>query len=112
VKISFRDEKIRAGQKLRRGGLSFVTLLAFGFFMGAFTTTTAWAQGDASIRGTLSDATGSAIAGGTIKVKNLETGLARALVTDGPVVMKRQRCPWALTRYRRRSPDFNPRNPK
>ncbi len=42
----------------------------------------AWTQDAASIRGTLSDATGSAIAGGTVHVKNTETGLARELITD------------------------------
>ena len=42
----------------------------------------AWTQDAASIRGTLSDATGSAIAGGTVHVKNTETGLARQLITD------------------------------
>ena len=49
---------------------------------GALGATAAWAQETASIRGTLSDATGSAIAGGTVQVKNTETGLARVLTTD------------------------------
>jgi hypothetical protein len=49
--------------------------------LGAFTATFAGAQ-DASIRGTLSDATGSAIAGATVKIKNLETGGLRTLITD------------------------------
>lgn len=40
------------------------------------------AQDDAAIRGTLSDTTGSAIAGGAVKIKNLETGSLRTLTTD------------------------------
>lgn len=42
----------------------------------------AWAQGEASIGGIVSDATGASIAGATVNVKNLETGSIRALVTD------------------------------
>ena len=34
----------------------------------------AWAQGEASINGTVTDATGAIIAGATVKVKNVETG--------------------------------------
>ncbi len=56
-----------------------VFLMAIWCVLGA---TAAWAQDTASIRGTLSDATGSAIAGGTVQVKNTETGLARGLTTD------------------------------
>jgi Carboxypeptidase regulatory-like domain len=56
--------------------------LAFVLVSGAFSTTTSLAQDNAAIRGTLSDATGSAIAGGTIKIKNLETGSLRTLTTD------------------------------
>jgi hypothetical protein len=44
---------------------------------------TAWAQGEASINGVVSDATGAAIAGATVKVLNLETGAIRTLATDG-----------------------------
>ncbi len=80
--MSFDSRGISAGQKFRHGAILVVSWLVFGLFASAFMATPAWSQGDASIRGTLSDATGSAIAGGTIKVKNLETGLARTLVTD------------------------------
>jgi len=73
---------IAARQQVWYGALSFVAWLLFSLFTSALIATTAWAQGDASIRGTLSDATESAIAGGTVNVKNLETGLARTLVTD------------------------------
>src|SRR6202521_1049282 len=58
--------------------LSFVVVL----ISGAFSTTPSFAQDDAAIRGTLSDATGSAIAGGSVKIKNLETGSLRTLTTD------------------------------
>jgi Carboxypeptidase regulatory-like domain/TonB-dependent Receptor Plug Domain len=80
--MSFDGRGISAGQKVRHRALLLVTWLAFGLLTNAFTATPAWSQGDASIRGTLSDATGSAIAGGAVRVKNLETGLARTLVTD------------------------------
>ena len=56
--------------------------LLFILILGAFATPALWAQDDASIRGTLNDATGSAIAGGTVRIKNLETNLARTLTTD------------------------------
>jgi Carboxypeptidase regulatory-like domain len=56
--------------------------LLFVVISGAFSTTASWAQDDAAIRGTLSDATSSAIAGGTVKIKNLETGSLRTLATD------------------------------
>ncbi|MBZ5645086.1 MAG: carboxypeptidase-like regulatory domain-containing protein [Acidobacteriia bacterium] len=41
-----------------------------------------WAQGDASIHGTVSDETGAVVAGATVKVMNVETGALRALTTD------------------------------
>ena len=56
--------------------------LAFVVILSAVGTTKTWAQDDAAIRGTLSDATGSAIAGGVVKIKNLETGSLRTLITD------------------------------
>ena len=42
----------------------------------------AWAQGEAAISGTISDATGSPIAAASVKVANLETGAVRNLVAD------------------------------
>ena len=42
----------------------------------------AWAQSEAAISGTISDATGSPIAAATVKVANLETGAVRNLVAD------------------------------
>jgi hypothetical protein len=58
--------------------LSLLVLL----ISGAFTPWASWAQNDGAIRGTLSDTTGSAIAGGTVKIKNLETAFLRTLTTD------------------------------
>ena len=49
---------------------------------GSIAAAGARAQDTASIRGTLNDATRSAIAGGTVHVKNTETGLERVLTTD------------------------------
>src|SRR5438270_9924571 len=56
--------------------------LFFMLILFAFSTTPSRAQDDASIRGTLNDATGSAIAGGTVRIKNVETGSVRTLITD------------------------------
>jgi len=61
-----------------RALLSFLVVL----ISGAFSAAPSLAQGDAAVRGTLSDATGSAIAGGAVKIKNLETGSLRTLTTD------------------------------
>src|SRR6202163_1305750 len=43
---------------------------------------TSWAQGEASISGVVTDATGAVIAGATVKVHNVETGAIRTLITD------------------------------
>ena len=43
---------------------------------------TARAQGEASINGAVTDASGAVIAGASVKVKNVETGAVRALTTD------------------------------
>ena len=40
------------------------------------------AQGDASLWGSIKDPSGAGIAGATVKIKNLETGAERELVTD------------------------------
>src|SRR6266849_10600754 len=44
--------------------------------------TNSFAQGDASIQGTVSDSSGGAVPGVAIRIKNLETGAERNLVTD------------------------------
>lgn len=64
--------------------LRYHALLSCMFVLvsGALSTTTSLAQDDAAIRGALSDATGSAIAGGTVKIKNLENGSLRTMTTD------------------------------
>src|SRR5580692_7112942 len=41
-----------------------------------------FAQGEASIQGTVSDSTGGAIGSAAIRIKNLETGAERNLITD------------------------------
>jgi len=43
---------------------------------------TAFAQGEVSLWGTVSDSSGAAIAGAQVTVTNLETGSTRSLVTD------------------------------
>ena len=41
-----------------------------------------FAQGDSSIQGTVSDSSGGAVPGVAIRIKNVETGAERSLVTD------------------------------
>ncbi|MGA7792696.1 MAG: carboxypeptidase-like regulatory domain-containing protein [Candidatus Acidiferrales bacterium] len=43
---------------------------------------TAWAQAEASINGTVVDTSGAIIAGATVKVKDVEIGTVRTVVTD------------------------------
>src|SRR5260370_26711701 len=43
---------------------------------------TAWAQGEASLGGVVTDSTGAIIVGATIRVKNTETGAIRTMVTN------------------------------
>src|SRR6266700_2789617 len=52
-------------------------LLVLGFGAG-----TAWGQGEASLGGVVTDSTGAIIVGATVRVKNVETGAIRTLVTD------------------------------
>jgi hypothetical protein len=55
---------------------AFVLLIALG------TGTLSWAQTGGSISGTISDATGGALAGASVTVKNLETGATRIITAD------------------------------
>src|ERR1700675_3413863 len=57
----------------------------FGFLtivLLASLTISSFAQGEASIQGTVSDSSGGAVPGVAIRIKNLETGAERNLVTD------------------------------
>ncbi|HXN54298.1 MAG TPA: TonB-dependent receptor [Candidatus Acidoferrum sp.] len=49
---------------------------------GALLAVPAQAQGDASVSGHVADVTGAAIPGATVRIRNLETGAERNLVTD------------------------------
>ncbi len=57
-----------------------ITIATFLFIAAAARTIRA--QGEASINGAVTDATGAVIAGATVKVKNVEIGTVRAIVTD------------------------------
>jgi len=70
---------IFAAHKLPNRALLF---LRFIFVVLIFGVIASSAQDGAAIHGTVSDATGSAIAGGIVRIKNLETGLVRTLTTD------------------------------
>src|SRR6202795_4695735 len=57
----------------------------FGFLtivLLASLTISSFAQGEASIQGTVSDSSGGAVPGVAVRIKNLETGAERNLVTD------------------------------
>ncbi len=69
----------------------------------------AFAQGEASIQGTVSDSSGGAVPGVAVRIKNLETGALGNLVTDGAGRYDRPRFPWAIMRCARRKPAFAPK---
>ena len=51
------------------------------------------AQGEASIQGTVSDSSGGAIGSAAIRIKSLETGAERNLITDDAGRYERRRFP-------------------
>ena len=62
-----------------RNGFSFGVLL---FALSTSVAIPTFAQGDASIQGTVRDSSGGAVPGVAIRIKNLETGALRNLLTD------------------------------
>jgi hypothetical protein len=69
-----RDHRFGLGQVFRFGALALA--------LWASLATTSFAQGEASIQGTVSDSSGGAVPDVAIRIKNLETGAERHLVTD------------------------------
>ncbi|MFY9527983.1 MAG: carboxypeptidase regulatory-like domain-containing protein [Candidatus Acidiferrales bacterium] len=67
---------------VRTNGWGFVGQVLMFLLLLALAVGVARAQGEASIWGTVTDATSSAIPGANVNVKNLETGAVRKLVTD------------------------------
>jgi hypothetical protein len=63
-----------------RGSWKAIAILFLALFTAA--PRLAQAQGEASINGAVTDATGAIISGATVKVKDVETGAVRSLVTD------------------------------
>ncbi len=70
----------RSVRDFRFRGLLSIGLLMLGLWSSMATAN--FAQGEASIQGTVSDSSGGAIAGVAIRIKNLETGAERNQVTD------------------------------
>ena len=66
-----------------RSRLIWNVIASLLFVVFAAAPRNAWAQGEASINGAVTDTTGSVIAGATVKVKNVEIGTVRAIITDG-----------------------------
>jgi hypothetical protein len=69
-----RNRRFGLGQVFRFGTLALA--------LWASLATTSFAQGEASIQGTVSDSSGGAVPDVAIRIKNLETGAERHLVTD------------------------------
>ena len=57
-------------------------ILSLLLLLAAAKPRTAWAQAESSITGTVADTTGAVISGATVRVKNLEVGTVRTLITD------------------------------
>jgi Carboxypeptidase regulatory-like domain len=69
----------------RVGHFDLGRVFRFGLFvlgLWASVAIASFAQGEASIQGTVSDSSGGAIPGVAIRIKNLETGAERNLITD------------------------------
>lgn len=78
--MAIRRGEVHEERRIFRLEAAVVLILMVVF--GGFGTRTAWGQDSGSIGGSLSDETRVPVAGGTIQVKNLETGLIRTLATD------------------------------
>jgi Carboxypeptidase regulatory-like domain len=66
-------------------GFNLASFLRFGFVALGLTAGMAvasFAQGEASIQGTVTDSSGGAVPDVAIRIKNLETGAQRSLITD------------------------------
>jgi hypothetical protein len=79
IEMAIRKREVHGERAIFRfkGALALILIVIFGAFNAPV-----WGQGSGSIGGSVSDETKNPIAGGTIQVKNLETGLARTLTTD------------------------------
>src|ERR1700730_14720390 len=65
---------------VRFGGVFWFGLLVLGLWTSF--ATASFAQGEAAIQGAVSDSSRGALPGVPIRIKNLETGAVRKLVTD------------------------------
>src|SRR6266436_1738242 len=70
----------RLGEFLSNCTFVLASMLLFALWLSL--ATICYAQGEASIQGTVSDSAGGAVPGETVKVKSLETGAERNLLTD------------------------------
>src|SRR4051812_44598404 len=64
------------------GRYSYITALILLSAILPWAPARLWAQGEASLGGIVTDATGASIPGATINVRNLESGTTRSSVTD------------------------------
>ena len=70
----------RLGEFLSNCTFVLASMLLFALWLSL--ATICYAQGEASIQGTVSDSSGGAVPGASVKVKSLETGAERNLLTD------------------------------
>ncbi len=82
--------------------------LAFAVFVSVVIGGTLWAQVTASISGKVEDATGAAVGGASVTVKNPETGATRIVTTDEAGFYRVLSLPVGQQEVRAEKPGFPP----
>jgi hypothetical protein len=89
--------------KVRMGGLVKV---AFAILVSTMSCEWGWSQVTAAISGNVEDATGAAVGGATVTVKNVETGATRSVTTDETGNYRLLSLPLGLQEVRAEKPGF------
>ena len=89
--------------KVRMGGLVNV---AFAILVSTVSCGWGWSQVTATISGNVEDATGAAVGGATVTVKNVETGVTRTVTTDETGNYRLLSLPLGLQEVRAEKPGF------
>src|SRR5580704_17472298 len=72
---------IRRGCSFKKSAVGLAAFLTFAFYLSISTTANAQVTG-ATLSGTVTDPSGSVIAGAEVTIKNLGTGIVRTVTTD------------------------------